>query len=96
MRPEWYKGDDRDIQPIDLVESQKLSFHEASIVKYVCRHRRKGGREDLEKAMWYLDRLIEITYGSEDSDYEEIEDDHEGFSIEDEDDRPVPTFTRDV
>lgn len=28
-------------------------------MKYLWRHRRKGGIEDLEKAKWYIDRMIE-------------------------------------
>jgi len=32
---------------------------EANIIKYVWRHRSKGGVEDLRKAQWYLARLIE-------------------------------------
>ena len=50
-----------DIQPIDLIVSQKLDFMEGSIVKYVCRWRRKGTPvQDLEKAKQYLDWLLEI------------------------------------
>lgn len=36
-----------------------LPFFEGSIVKYVCRHKEKGGREDLLKAREYVDLLIE-------------------------------------
>jgi Protein of unknwon function (DUF3310) len=46
------------IQPIDYIEANQLSFVEASIVKYVTRWREKGGVEDLKKARWYLERLI--------------------------------------
>ena len=48
-----------DVQPIDLIIAQDLSFLEGNIVKYICRYRVKGGLEDLEKAKWYLERLIE-------------------------------------
>lgn len=44
--------------PLDLIESQGLGFHEGNIVKYVSRWRRKGGSSDLRKARVYLDRLI--------------------------------------
>ena len=33
----------------------------AQCIKYLWRWRRKGGIEDLRKARWYLDRLIEAS-----------------------------------
>jgi len=30
------------------------------VVKYITRNRQKGGLEDLKKAQWYLNRLIEL------------------------------------
>jgi hypothetical protein len=32
-----------------------------NVLKYCWRHENKGGSEDLRKAKWYLDKLIEIT-----------------------------------
>ena len=49
----------KDPEPIDLIESWGLSFHEANVVKYLARWRTKNGLEDLRKAQWYLNRLIE-------------------------------------
>lgn len=46
------------IQPIDFIESHKLSFCAGNVVKYVVRAPHKNGLEDLKKARWYLDRLI--------------------------------------
>ncbi len=34
------------------------SYCAGNIIKYVWRYRYKGGKESLEKARWYLDRLI--------------------------------------
>ena len=34
-------------------------YLEGNVIKYLWRHRLKGGREDLRKAQWYLDRLLE-------------------------------------
>jgi hypothetical protein len=48
-----------EVQPIDLIRAQKLSFCEGNVVKYVCRYRHKGGMEDLKKAMDYLQWVIE-------------------------------------
>jgi hypothetical protein len=41
-------------QPIDATESLDLRFTEGSILKYICRHRKKNGRQDVEKVIWYL------------------------------------------
>ncbi len=53
---------DTAIQSIDFIEANHLTFSEGCIIKYVCRHRVKNGREDLEKAMHYLQMLIEREY----------------------------------
>lgn len=48
------------IEVIDAIEDWNLNFHEGNIIKYVARHRHKGQSiEDLKKARWYIDRLIE-------------------------------------
>ena len=47
------------IEVIDFIEDQKLGFKAGNVVKYVCRNKHKNGLEDLKKARWYLDRLIE-------------------------------------
>jgi len=47
------------IEVIDVIEDWKLGYHEGNIIKYVARHKYKNGLEDLKKAKWYLERLIE-------------------------------------
>jgi len=47
------------MQQIDAIEGMGLGYHEGNVVKYVSRWRLKGGVEDLQKARWYLNRLIE-------------------------------------
>lgn len=32
----------------------------ANVIKYICRWNKKNGIQDLEKAMWYLQHLIEV------------------------------------
>lgn len=46
------------IEVIDFIEDQKLDFDAGNVVKYICRYDMKGGLEDLQKARFYLDRLI--------------------------------------
>lgn len=57
-RPSYYtKGK---IEVIDFIIDQGLRFFEATILQYICRWRHKNGLEDLKKARWYLDKLIEV------------------------------------
>ena len=50
------------IEVIDVIEGLGLGFHEGTIVKYVARARYKNNMiQDLEKARWYLNRLIAVT-----------------------------------
>lgn len=64
---EWCKPDEVNhpshynkgrIEVIDFIEDQQLDFCLGNVIKYVCRHDKKGGLEDLRKAMFYLDRKI--------------------------------------
>lgn len=50
------------IEPLEFSARNRLNFCEGNVVKYVCRHRLKGGRADLEKAMHYLQTLLEVEY----------------------------------
>ena len=48
------------IEVIDAIEDWGLDFNAGNVVKYVARHQHKANPvEDLKKARWYLDRLIE-------------------------------------
>jgi len=45
---------------IDVIEDWGLGFNDGNAVKYIARHEHKGkALEDLKKARWYIDRLIE-------------------------------------
>jgi Protein of unknwon function (DUF3310) len=50
------------IQPGEFVHRNRLGFLEGNVIKYVCRHGAKHGRQDLEKAIHYLQLLIEWEY----------------------------------
>jgi len=54
-----YKGD---LQPIDVIDAWGLDFYEGSALKYLARHRKKNGREDIQKAIHYLELLLERQY----------------------------------
>jgi len=47
------------IEVIDFIEAKDLSFRLGNVIKYVSRAGKKGDPiEDLEKALWYLQREI--------------------------------------
>jgi hypothetical protein len=46
------------IEPIDFIEANNIGFSAGNIIKYVCRHDAKDGIKDLQKARYYLDKLI--------------------------------------
>ena len=50
------------IQPSKFVIENELLFPEGNVIKYVCRHRYKNGKEDLEKAVHFIEMIIERDY----------------------------------
>ncbi len=49
------------IEVIDFIEDQELGFSLGNTVKYICRagvKNKETEREDLQKALWYLEREI--------------------------------------
>jgi hypothetical protein len=61
--PNHYSND-KNIQPIEVIEDWDLGHHLACVVKYISRYKLKGtdsdAEHDLEKALWYLERKIKI------------------------------------
>lgn len=56
----------RTIEPIDVIEDWKLSFHLGNALKYLSRAGRKGSEvEDINKAIWYMRRHVQFlnTFG---------------------------------
>ena len=50
------------IQPVVYIHANQLGFCEGNVIKYVTRHKQKNGKADLEKAIHYLELLIELEY----------------------------------
>lgn len=49
------------IEVIEFIEDQRLGYHLGNSVKYIARAKHKGREaEDLEKAIWYLRRKLEL------------------------------------
>jgi len=51
---------DNRIQVWDAIHDWNLGYFSGNVVKYVARHTKKGGLEDLKKARHYLDKLIAV------------------------------------
>ncbi len=60
ISPNYYK---EGIQVTDFILSYNMEWCEGNIIKYVTRYKAKNGLEDLKKAKWYLEKLIEKTKG---------------------------------
>ena len=54
------------IQPTEFIAANDIPFIEGNVIKYVCRHAHKNGKEDVLKAIHYLNLLIEYHYESND------------------------------
>jgi hypothetical protein len=50
------------IQPSEFINKNNLPFAEGNAIKYICRHKHKGERQDLEKAKHYIDMILERDY----------------------------------
>lgn len=49
--PEHYSG--AGFECIDFITSAGCDFFTGNIIKYLWRYKKKGGEEDLRKALWY-------------------------------------------
>jgi len=59
--PKHYGGSDSDYEAIKVIEAWGSDFHIGNVIKYVSRAGKKGNEvEDLKKALWYLQRKIEL------------------------------------
>ena len=55
------------IQPAEFINENKLLFAEGNAIKYICRHSAKGKRQDIEKAIHYLEMILERDYDADTS-----------------------------
>ena len=52
------------IQPVEFIARNNLSFLQGNVIKYLLRYNLKNGLEDLNKARHYLDMLISKEEGN--------------------------------
>lgn len=62
INPEYYhkysiECNGKDIQPFSVLND--YSFGMGNVIKYLIRYKEKGGKEDLEKAITYIDLILE-------------------------------------
>jgi hypothetical protein len=50
------------IEPAEFIHANNIPYLEGCAVKYLCRHRDKGGVTDLLKAKHYIDLIIQLEY----------------------------------
>jgi len=59
--PKHYKSESG-IEAVDVIEAftpDVYSYYMGNVIKYVLRHMNKNQKQDLEKARWYLEAMIE-------------------------------------
>jgi|TARA_R100000479_G_scaffold135868_1_gene72691 hypothetical protein len=61
--PHYTKGKIETIEAIQSALGDGFEFYlQGNIMKYIWRYSHKNQLEDLEKAQWYLSKLIEFKY----------------------------------
>ena len=59
--PHYNNGDIECIDAIEAATDTGFEYYlQGNIMKYLWRYRYKEGSQDLKKALWYLNKLIEI------------------------------------
>ena len=53
------------IQPAQYIHANNLSFLAGNVVKYISRHKAKGGAADVRKAIHYCQLILEMEYGND-------------------------------
>ena len=62
VSPDYYAR--YDIEPISFIMRNNIPFAEGNAIKYILRHDMKGGREDIDKAIRYLEMIKEEKYSA--------------------------------
>lgn len=50
------------IQAVEFIHANDIPYLEGCAIKYLCRHKVKGGVTDLLKAKHYIDLIISLEY----------------------------------
>ena len=60
VSPDYYAR--YDIEPISFIMRNNIPYAEGNVIKYTLRHDMKGGKEDIDKAIRYLEMIKERDY----------------------------------
>ena len=63
VSPDYYAR--YDIEPISFIMRNNIPYAEGNVIKYTLRHDMKGGKEDIDKAIRYLEMIKEEKYSAE-------------------------------
>lgn len=47
-----------EIEPIEFIVKNGITFREGNAIKYIVRHKDKNGKQDIEKAIHYLEMIL--------------------------------------
>lgn len=50
------------IQPVEFIVRNDIPYREGNAIKYIVRHKKKNGAEDILKAIHYLEMILEDEY----------------------------------
>ena len=62
VSPDYYAR--YDIEPISFIMRNGIPYAEGNVIKYTLRHDMKGGKEDIDKAIRYLEMIKEEKYSA--------------------------------
>ncbi len=54
---------DMNIQPIEFIQANNISYAAGNIIKYACRYKHKNKEEDIKKIIHYCRLILELEYG---------------------------------
>lgn len=50
------------IEPAEYIHKNKIGFLAGNAIKYISRYKNKNGKEDIKKAIHYLEMILEMEY----------------------------------
>ena len=69
------------IQPSKFVVENELLYPEGCAIKYIIRHRDKGKKQDLDKAIHFIEMIIERDYPEKESKQDKLENKDNSWGI---------------
>ena len=53
------------IQPVEFIHANGIDYLAGNVVKYISRHKAKGGASDVRKAIHYCELILQLEYGDD-------------------------------